>query len=228
MEINLSHRLQEVASFIPKGSKLLDVGSDHAYLPLYLLEQQIITAAIAGEVVKGPFESAQHNIAQTDYADQIEARLASGLDAMEASDQVNVITICGMGGRLISNILEAGKSKLEKIDRLVLQPNNREDELRQWLCENNLRIVAEKIVYENDKFYEIIVVEPGEMRLNETECRFGPFLAKEKSPHFMAKWQRESEKWQQALACVPLENKDDRSAILQKIETIKEMIQYES
>lgn len=224
MEIKLSQRLQEVAAFIPKGSKLLDVGSDHAYLPLYLLEQQVITAAIAGEVVQGPFESAQHNIAQSDYADQIEARLASGLDAFDTSDQVNVITICGMGGRLISHILETGKSKLEKINRLVLQPNNREDELRQWLCENNLRIVAEKIVYENEKFYEIMVVEPGEMILSETECRFGPYLSKEKSPHFMAKWQGECAKWQQALACVPLDNKHDRSAILQKIEKIKEMI----
>ncbi|MFV5772387.1 tRNA (adenine(22)-N(1))-methyltransferase, partial [Pediococcus acidilactici] len=84
--------------------------------------------------------------------------------------------ICGMGGGLIADILADGVDKLASVERLILQPNNREDELRSWLMANHFKIIAEKIITENDKFYEIMVVEHGEMTLSDTELRFGPFL----------------------------------------------------
>jgi tRNA (adenine22-N1)-methyltransferase len=189
-----------------------------------LMEEGKIDFAIAGEVVKGPYESAVHNVAGAGLADKIAVRLADGLAAFEASDQVTTITICGMGGGLIADILAAGVEKLASVDRLILQPNNREDELRAWLMNNGFKLVTEEIMTENDKFYEIMVVEHGQMTLSETDLRFGPFLNQEKSAVFKTRWQRELKKLEIALPHVPENRVDDRAAISQKMAAIKEAI----
>ena len=224
MQTVLSKRLAAVAEFVPQGARLLDVGSDHAYLPIVLMEEGKIDFAIAGEVVKGPYESAVHNVAGAGLADKIVVRLADGLAAFEASDKVTTITICGMGGGLIADILAAGVEKLASVDRLILQPNNREDELRAWLMNNGFKLVTEEIMTENDKFYEIMVAEHGQMTLSETDLRFGPFLNQEKSAVFTARWQRELKKLEIALPHVPENRVDDRAAISQKMTAIKEAI----
>ena len=228
MYVQLSQRLKDVATFVPKGAKLLDVGSDHAYLPIYLLEKGLITSAIAGEVVKGPYESALANVSASGFNDKIDVRLANGLAAFEPSDAVTTITICGMGGRLIADILDAGKEKLKDVDRLVLQPNNREDDLRIWLMENGFSIVAEAIMTENGKYYEIVVAEAGQMTLSEREIRFGPHLMQEQSQVFQLKWQSEINKLEIALGSIPLANQDDRAVIEEKIQTIKEVLDHVS
>ena len=94
----LSKRLEEVASFVPDGARLADIGSDHAYLPAYLALNGKIAFAVAGEVVKGPFENAQHEIKKEGLEAKVKARLANGLAAIEANDQIDTVTICGMGG----------------------------------------------------------------------------------------------------------------------------------
>ena len=123
----ISKRLETVASFVPQGAVLLDVGSDHAYLPIELVEKGHIEAAIAGEVGEGPYQSAVKNVESHGLTEKIQVRLANGLAAFEESDQVSVITIAGMGGHLIATILEEGLDKLANVERLILQPNNRED-----------------------------------------------------------------------------------------------------
>ena len=96
----ISQRLERVAAFVPDGAKLLDVGSDHAYLPIYLIQQGRIEKALAGEVVEGPFQSAQKNVAEHGLTEQIEVRLANGLAAFDAEDQIDTIVIAGMGWSL--------------------------------------------------------------------------------------------------------------------------------
>ncbi|MBM7636591.1 tRNA (adenine(22)-N(1))-methyltransferase [Streptococcus saliviloxodontae] len=228
METLLSQRLRLVASFVPQGAKLLDVGSDHAYLPIALLKDQHISAAIAGEVVKGPFESALKNVSESGFDHLIDVRLANGLAAFEPADQVTAITICGMGGRLIADILEAGKEKLASVERLILQPNNREDDLRHWLVANGFKLVAEAIMTENGKIYEVLVAESGQMTLTADQERFGPYLLEETSAIFRLKWEREWNKLDIALAQVPLSNEESRSALLQKMAKIKEVLGHES
>ena len=228
MYVQLSQRLKDVATFVPKDAKLLDEGSDHAYLPIYLLEKGLIRSAIAGDVVKGPYESALTNVSASGFKDKIDVRLANGLAAFEPSDAVTTITICGMGGRLIADILDAGKDKLKGVKRLILQPNNREDDLRIWLKENNFAIVAEVIMTENGKYYEIMVAEAGQMSLSDKEVRFGPHLMKDQSQVFQLKWQREINKLEIALGSIPLDNQADRAAIEDKIQTIKEVLNHVS
>ena len=220
----ISKRLELVASFVPQGSILLDVGSDHAYLPIELVERDQIEAAIAGEVVVGPFQSAVKNVEAHGLKEKIQVRLANGLAAFEEADQVSVITIAGMGGRLIARILEEGLDKLANVERLILQPNNREDDLRIWLQDNGFQIVAESILEEAGKFYEILVVEAGQMKLSASDVRFGPFLSKEVSPAFVQKWQKEAAKLEFALGQIPEKNPEERQVLVDKIQAIKEVL----
>ncbi len=220
----ISKRLELVASFVPQGSILLDVGSDHAYLPIELVERGQIEAAIAGEVVVGPYQSAVKNVEAHGLGEKIQVRLANGLAAFEEADQVSVITIAGMGGRLIATILEEGLDKLGNVKRLILQPNNREDDLRIWLQEHGFQIVAESILEEAGKFYEILVVEAGQMNLSASDVRFGPFLSKEISPVFVQKWQKEANKLEFALDQIPEKNREERQVLAHKIQAIKEVL----
>ena len=220
----ISERLELVASFVPQGAILLDVGSDHAYLPIELVERGKIENAIAGEVVEGPYQSAVKNVEAHGLKEKIQVRLANGLAAFEETDQVSVITIAGMGGRLIARILEEGLDKLANVERLILQPNNREDDLRIWLQDHGFEIVAENILEEAGKFYEILVVEAGQMKLSSSDVRFGPFLSKEVSPVFVQKWQKEAEKLEFALGQIPEKNLEERQVLVDKIQAIKEVL----
>ena len=220
----ISKRLELVASFVPQGAILLDVGSDHAYLPIELIERGQIESAIAGEVVEGPYQSAVKNVEAHGLEEKIQVRLANGLTAFEEADQVSVITIAGMGGRLIARILEEGLDKLANVERLILQPNNREDDLRIWLQDNGFQIVAESILEEAGKFYEILVVEAGQMKLSASDVRFGPFLSKEVSPVFVQKWQKEAAKLEFALGQIPEKNLEERQVLVDKIQAIKEVL----
>ena len=220
----ISKRLELVASFVPQGAILLDVGSDHAYLPIELIERGQIESAIAGEVVEGPYQSAVKNVEAHGLKEKIQVRLANGLAAFEEADQVSVITIAGMGGRLITRILEEGLDKLANVERLILQPNNREDDLRIWLQDHGFEIVAENILEEAGKFYEILVVEAGQMKLSSSDVRFGPFLSKEVSPVFVQKWQKEAEKLEFALRQIPEKNLEERQVLVDKIQAIKEVL----
>ena len=220
----ISKRLELVASFVPQGAVLLDVGSDHAYLPIELVERGQIEAAIAGEVVDGPYQSAVKNVESHGLKEKIQVRLANGLAAFEEADQVSVITIAGMGGRLIATILKEGLEKLANVERLILQPNNREDDLRIWLQDHGFLIVAESILEEAGKFYEILVVEAGQMKLSTSDVRFGPFLSKEVSPIFVQKWQKEAAKLEFALSQIPEKNLEERQVLVDKIQAIKEVL----
>ena len=220
----ISKRLELVASFVPQGAVLLDVGSDHAYLPIELVERGQIKSAIAGEVVEGPYKSAVKNVESHNLKERIQVRLANGLAAFEEADQVSVITIAGMGGRLIATILKEGLEKLANVERLILQPNNREDDLRIWLQANGFQIVEESILEEEGKFYEILVVESGQMKLSASDVRFGPFLSKEVSPVFVQKWQKEAVKLEFALEQIPEKNLEERQVLVDKIQAIKEVL----
>lgn len=226
---DLSKRLETVGRFVPEAARLADIGSDHAYLPVALMLKGKIDFAVAGEVVKGPFESAKRQVRKNGLSERIEVRLANGLDAIEKQDQINAITIAGMGGSLIRDILESGRQnqRLSGKERLILQPNIGEKTLRTWLKENNYQIIAEEILEENKKIYEIIVAEKKEQPIeySEKELMFGPHLLAEKNAIFLAKWQLELK--QREVILEQLKNASEQNrheTIQQEVEWIKEVL----
>ncbi|MHA6160177.1 tRNA (adenine(22)-N(1))-methyltransferase [Pseudomonas sichuanensis] len=196
----LSTRLERVAAHIPAGARLADIGSDHGYLPVALLRRGAIAAAVAGEVALTPFQAAQRTVRENGLEAQATVRLASGLAAIEPQDGITAVSICGMGGETIRDILEAGKQRLSGKERLVLQPNGGEQPLRQWLMDNDYRIRCEEVLRENRFDYEIIVAERCEAVVYSAEqLYFGPLLMEQRSPAFLFKWQRMLRQKQQTL-----------------------------
>lgn len=198
----LSKRLETVASFVPTGATLADIGSDHAYLPCYLVHEGIASRAIAGEVVRGPYESAFNQVKEEGLAHKISVRLADGLDAINHDDHVDTITIAGMGGPLIVSILEKGKEKLENVTRLILQPNIHAKVIREWALNNGWAIYSEKIIEEDEKIYEIVVLQRGSVNLTEAELLLGPNLMRQKNDAFRLKWTKEIENWKRVCEAI--------------------------
>ena len=218
----LSERLKQVGSYVEKNARLADIGSDHAYLPCYLAKQRQIEFAIAGEVVKGPFQSAERQVRNEGLTDRIEVRMGDGLDVIRAEDEISTITIAGMGGPLIAKILERGKKKAAFASRLILQPNVHAWSIRVWAEQNGWQIIEEQILEENQKIYEILVLEKGQMHLSETERLLGPILIKQKSDTFQKKWLREKQEWERILENLP---QDERLEIAEKKVELRTKIQ---
>ncbi|AJP53451.1 tRNA (adenine(22)-N(1))-methyltransferase [Pseudomonas simiae] len=190
-EHTLSKRLERVAANVPAGARLADIGSDHGYLPVALMRRGLITAAVAGEVATTPFQAAQRSVRDNGLEQQITVRLADGLAAIEPHDGITAISLCGMGGETIRDILESGKQHLSGQERLILQPNGGEQPLRQWLMDNGYTILSEELLLENRFYYEIIVAErAGPVAYTAEQLYFGPLQMQARSPAFIAKWQR--------------------------------------
>lgn len=200
----LSNRLEAVANNIPAGARLADIGSDHAYLPCNVLKKGIVPVAVAGEVAEGPYQSALEQVQSENLEDKIAVRKGDGLEVIQPGE-VDCITIAGMGGTLISNILERGKTKLDGVTRLVLQPNVGSFSVRSWLIDNGWELIKEEILKEDGKIYEILVAERGaplkpyQQTNHEEGILFGPFLMAEKSPIFKEKWNQEKKNWERIL-----------------------------
>ena len=200
-EHTLSRRLERVAAHVPAGARLADIGSDHGYLPVALMRRGLITAAVAGEVALTPFRSATRTVQENGLEQAISVRLADGLEAMEPADGISAISVCGMGGETIRDVLDRGKTRLSGQERLILQPNGGEQPLRQWLMEHDYRIVCEELLRENRFDYEIIVAEPtGPEQYSAEALYFGPLQMQARSPTFLRKWQRMLKQKQRTLA----------------------------
>jgi tRNA (adenine22-N1)-methyltransferase len=190
-EQTLSMRLERVAAHVPAGARLADIGSDHGYLPVALMRRGVIASAVAGEVAVTPFHAAERTVRESGQHARISVRLANGLAAIEPQDKITAISVCGMGGETIRDILDSGKARLSGQERLILQPNGGEQPLRLWLMENGYRILSEEVLRENRFYYEIIVAERAEpMVYSAQELYFGPLQMQARSPVFLAKWQR--------------------------------------
>ncbi|PUB34918.1 tRNA (adenine22-N1)-methyltransferase [Pseudomonas sp. GV105] len=200
-EHTLSMRLERVAAHVPAGARLADIGSDHGYLPVALLRRGLIAAAVAGEVAATPFQAAERTVRENGLERHVSVRLADGLAAIEPGDAISAISVCGMGGETIRDILDSGKAYLTGQERLILQPNGGEQPLRQWLMDNGYRILVEELLRENRFYYEIIVAERAEPRVySAEELYFGPLHLQARSPDFLAKWQRLLRQKQKTLA----------------------------
>jgi tRNA (adenine22-N1)-methyltransferase len=232
-EKQLSERLVRVAKYVPKGAKVADIGSDHAYLPCYLCIKDIELTAIAGEVNEGPYQSARKQVEKSGLTERIDVRKGNGLEVINCGE-VNTITIAGMGGGLITTILNEGKDKLEGVETLILQPNVSADIIRKWLLHNEWVLVSEEILEEDEKIYEVLVAKRGNdesLYEEQKEQKFllGPFLMQEVNHTFKKKWQYEVDNWKRILAQFEKANANEqveekRKNLLNQINMVEEVL----
>lgn len=158
--MELSPRLYTIAQAVPRGARLADIGTDHGYLPVWLLQRGIIEKAIAADLRPGPLDRAKETANKFDLSDKVDLRLCDGLTGVGASE-TDCVVIAGMGGETIIHILDAAPWTKQEETVLILQPMSSQENLRRWLLQNGYRIVREIIAQEEKNFYTIMVVQPG-------------------------------------------------------------------
>lgn len=152
--INISGRLKCVASLVNKGARVADIGTDHAYLPIYLVQNGISNKVYACDVRKEPLRRAKLHIDEYGLSDKITTQLCDGLKGINKGD-VDTVTICGMGGKLMKNILKAGIDKLGDNTQLVLSAQSELKDFRKYLLETGIDIKSEHMLLEDGKYYFI-------------------------------------------------------------------------
>lgn len=190
--MQLSKRLLAVSDMVTSGTRIADVGTDHAYIPIYLMEQGRINGALAMDINKGPLIRAKENIDSSGLAEKIETRLSDGAAKLRKGEADSVI-IAGMGGSLTIHILESGSEVLKTVSELILQPQSDIEAVRRYLQEHAYRITRENMILEDGKFYPMMHVISGSMEaLSEIEYKYGPCLLKDKNSCLLQFLEKES------------------------------------
>lgn len=160
--MKLSPRLSKVYEMLPRAECIADIGTDHAYIPIHLIEENKANRVIACDIHCGPAERALQNIEKYGFSDRIEVRVGSGLGPLKKGEADGIIA-AGMGGLMIIDVLKENPEKSHALQWMVLQPQNHAGDLRIWLAENGYRIVQEDLALESVQLYEMMMAVPGYM-----------------------------------------------------------------
>ncbi|KXS41870.1 MULTISPECIES: tRNA (adenine(22)-N(1))-methyltransferase [unclassified Candidatus Frackibacter] len=227
--MQLSKRLLKLISFVDQPCSIADIGTDHAYLPIYLAKNFSCDKLIATDIKQGPYEAAVSNIKKFGLQDKIEVRIGAGLTVLKPKE-VKSIVIAGMGGNTIIDILTNEIEVTNSLEKLILQPMNASYNLREWLVTNHWQIKDEGLVREGAKFYEVIAAQPGQEIIdNDFLLEVGPRLREEEPQDYKEFLLSKAEGWQRILNDLPekeipeLINK--RRVLEEKIANIREVIQ---
>ena len=227
--IKLSQRLQAIADMVPAGVKVADIGTDHGFLPCYLAQSGKAEQVIACDVNAQPLALAQKNIADYNVADKVSTRLGDGLAVIKPGE-VDVVTIAGMGGALMIDILDASPMVVDRLKRIVLQPNVGAEAVRIWAEKNRWQIVAEELVKENDIFSVIIVLEQGrsDRFMSAVELYLGPKLLADHHPllglYISEEWEKTQRILEQLSKSDSEESRKKEKQLRQKWEDINGVI----
>ena len=171
----LSKRLEQVASMVTKGNIIADIGTDHGYVPIYLVEKGICPKAYAMDINQGPIESAIKNIENYGLSEKIQAIKSNGLEKLEP-EKADTIIIAGMGGETILSILKAAPWTADGRHTLLLQPQTHEELVRQYLAENGFTITREALVRDRGTLYTVMEASAGKAELTLTQVWGGVCL----------------------------------------------------
>lgn len=180
--MELSKRLSAVAGLVSSGLVVADVGTDHGYIPIFLLESGKCEKAFAMDVNEGPLKRARDHIAIHGLSRKIELRLSDGVKALEPGE-CECVVIAGMGGGLAVKILEEGKDVFQSLKEFVLQPQSELSKVREYLWRKGYKVVEEDMVEEDGKFYPMMKVTKGsDSEYSNIELRYGRNLLKDNHP----------------------------------------------
>lgn len=180
--MKLSERLNAIVNLVPNNTIVADIGTDHGYIPVYLIENKISKKVIGTDISKGSLEKIIEFVKETGFQDKIDTRLGDGLQIIKPYE-IDTVIIAGMGGLLIRDILENHKEVTNSIVNFILQPMVASKDLREYLVDNNYEIVKEDLVKEDKKYYEVIYARRG-MSFVEKDIYYeiSPLLIEEKHP----------------------------------------------
>lgn len=186
--MELSKRLKRIAEHVDKCESVADIGTDHGYIPIYLVKEGICEKAIASDINKGPIEKAKVNVAFEGVSNKIKCLLGPGLNPLKVGE-VNGVILAGMGGNLTRDILLADMEKVKKYDFIILQPAQNPEVLREFLYKNDYEIIDEDLIKDEGRFYELFKVKYNEnseklVFEDELEYEVSPLLREKNHPLF--------------------------------------------
>ncbi|MDQ7790685.1 MAG: class I SAM-dependent methyltransferase [Clostridia bacterium] len=224
----LGERLRVIAALVPLSTRLADIGTDHALLPMYLVEEGTCPQVVAVEKAAGPLQAARKAVRDAGLDRYIDVREGDGLEPLSPGE-VDTVVIAGMGGQTIAAVLDQAPAAVIKgVKRLVLQPMNRASALREWLYGHGWRLIDEELVAESGRLYEIIAAEPGEASSpDDVVLELGPLLWKNRHPllcdhlaGLIEKYTKILEGMDRALAS----DADKKAEIGARVQRLKEMM----
>ncbi len=178
--MQLSNRLSRIVSMVTKGLRVADVGTDHGYVPITLVNENISCRVIAMDVNKGPLLKAESNVKEAGLSEYIDLRLGDGLSALKP-DEADCVVIAGMGGLLMQRILTEGAAVVNNLKEMVLSPQSDIHVIRGFIEAHSFMIIEEVMLIEDGKYYTIIkAVRGSEDTYSDTELRFGRYLLQAK------------------------------------------------
>ena len=186
--MELSKRLKRIAEHVDKCESVADIGTDHGYIPIYLVKEGICKKAIASDINKGPIEKAKVNVAFEGVSNKIKCLLGPGLNPLKVGE-VNGVILAGMGGNLTRDILLADMDKVKKYDFIILQPAQNPEVLREFLYKNDYEIIDEDLIKDEGRFYELFKVKYNKnseklVFEDELEYEVSPLLREKNHPLF--------------------------------------------
>ena len=223
----LGARLRTVAELIGNYRRVADIGSDHAYLPVWLILQDKADFAVAGEIQPGPLEAVSRTVGEAALEDCIAVRLGDGLAVLQQGE-VEAVVLAGMGGAAIRGILARSPAIVQRLSRIVCQPMTGGAGLRRWLQENGWTIIAEELVWEDGRLYEMLAAEPGLSEpLPELLLEVGPLLWQQRHPLVAAQLDRLIEQYRNRVQSMQHSHSmsvtEQRIAWEQKIQALEAM-----
>ncbi|MBQ3583671.1 MAG: SAM-dependent methyltransferase [Lachnospiraceae bacterium] len=217
--MKLSKRLQRVAQTVTPGYRVVDIGTDHGYVPIYLMEHRLATHVIAMDINRGPLKRAEEHIKEQNFEYDIETRLSDGFSSLQ-SGEADIAVIAGMGGELIKSILQKGSHVLGDFRELILSPHSEIEEVRKYLHSAGFRIDGEEMLIDDGKFYTIIKAVRGtEPSYSEAEYRYGKCLIEKQDEvlyQFLINRKEKTEKILEGLQKEQTENSKARASELAK------------
>ena len=217
--VKLTARLATIASIIPKGSIVADIGTDHGLLPVYLVQQGISSKVYAMDNKPEPLQSAQNNI-QFYRINTVVPILSDGLTHMP--EDCDTLVIAGLGASTILEIL-SNDQKLASIQSLIIQSNIGVEIIRKWSSTHHWAIIKEFCVKDNNIIYDILQLAPGKQLLTSEEILFGPHFLQNKDDLFKEKWQNQLDYYKKIFQSIPEGNRK-KEEYKQQIELIKKII----
>ena len=228
--MQISKRLAAVAGMVTEGCRVADIGTDHAYVPIYLIKEGRSLKALAMDIGKGPLERAKEHIREYGLDSQIVTRLSDGLTEY-VQGEADSIVIAGMGGAMMVRILSDGAEKCVGVRELILSPQSEIFLVREWLFEHSWQIEQETMLVEDGKYYTVMRAVPGdEPELKPVEALYGRYLLESKNQILHEFLGKERKTVHRILASLENEQgehiRNRKTELADKLQKIEEALSY--
>ena len=220
--MRINNRLKMVGDLVEEDSLTMDVGCDHALLSIYLVLKKKQKRAIASDIKEGPLESAKENIKRYQVEEQVELRLGDGLSTY--TEDIDTVTISGMGGRTMIGIFKRNMKITKKLKTIIASPNHYQTDVREFFTSIGFRIVDETLVKEGKVIYQIMKFTKGRSKLSKREKFFGPILLQKKGYLFIEYYKREKMQREILMKILPKNYRLKKWMLKKEIKMIEEEI----